>query len=413
MIGSESHGGSKSSLLCVYYPQQLLPGLAAVISYRRQHGMDIAEPLTVLVWSHHATENKARLRRKQTFEILLEKFPWVNIYFPEQDEIKLHLRHNTKVLRKAVYLRNKFGRDAFLEIYYAHDISADFIAQSAMQAFPEATRICFGDALGIVYTNEYFTAKTYAVGIVEACLRPLGTVMNMIYRLKRVWLLPPRKMRLEAEYAALILPCDPGGDFLRNKKLIAVEKVDLSFVLNRLNLSAAHLLSNRNLVLEKNEANSYLVLLGAYSESKFTTEKMELELYIDTAINYIPKSMKIVLKAHPSSSIEKARKIKRALAKHHDVMIMSFQELPIELLSNINRYAGVISFSYSSIALKYLYNTKVVHALSELQVEKYFLKKSKAWMQESNDLYIKEITKLQDVKDGFASGLGVSYAPTI
>lgn len=123
--------------------------------------------------------------------------------------------------------------------------------------------------------------------------------------------------------------------------------------------------------------------------------------------------MKIVLKAHPSSSIEKAQKIKRALAKHHDVMIMNFQELPIELLNNINRYAGVISFSYSSIALKYLYNTTVVHALNELQVEKYFLKKSKAWMHESNDLYIKEITKLQDVKDGFASGLGVSYAPTI
>lgn len=397
MNGSDSLRDSESSLLCLYYPQQLLPGLAAVMSCRRQQGKDTTAPLTMLVWSHPGTEHKVRERRLQAFKVLLERFPWVNINFPPQEEIKSHLSHNSKVLRKAVYLRNKFGANAFLDIYYAHDISADFIAQSAMQAFPEATRICFGDALGVVYSNEYFTARTYAIGLPQAFLRPGVTLRNIFYRLKRAWTLPPRQYRLDAEHAALILPCDPSGNFLRNKKVIPVEQVDLSFVLSRLSSSADHLPSNRNIALAQNEGNSYLMLLGSYSESKLTTEDKERELYVETAIKHVPRGKKILLKAHPTSSNEKAQKIKCALSQCHDVTLVDFQELPVELLSNIKNYAGVISFSYSSVALKYLYNATVVHAMDAIQVEKYFPKKSRAWIHESNELYLHEIANLRNV----------------
>ncbi|MBV5337456.1 MAG: hypothetical protein J0653_05770, partial [Deltaproteobacteria bacterium] len=96
MNGSESQRDSENSLLCLYYPQQLLPGLAAVMSFRRHCGTDAKAPLTVLVWSHPATEHKTRERRLQAFKLLLSSFPWATLFFPDQDEVKSHLSHNSR-----------------------------------------------------------------------------------------------------------------------------------------------------------------------------------------------------------------------------------------------------------------------------------------------------------------------------
>ena len=390
MNRSKFQRDGESSLLCLYYPQQLLPGLAAVMSYRRHHGRDVKAPLTVLVWSHPATVHKTRARRLQAFKMLLEGFPWATLFFPEQNEVKAHLSHNSRVMRKADYLRGKYGLNAFTAVYFAHDISADFIAQSAMQAFPNAVRICFGDALGVVYSNDYFTDHTYAVGAAEALSRPMQTIRNLLFRLKRVWTLPSRSRRLNAEHAVLILPCDPGGDFLRGKQLLLVDIASLTEVLNTLS-EATSLSINGKYNTSADRQNAVVILLGSYSESKLTTEGQERDLYTQAARENIAKNQKIVLKPHPASSAEKTLRIQRALSAAYTVEIEDYDELPAEFIPALAEFDCVISFSYSSVSLKYLYGIDVLHALTDEMIKTYFPVKSWSWMRNSNDLYLEQL----------------------
>jgi hypothetical protein len=362
-----------------------------VLSFRRHCGTDAKAPLTVLVWSHPATEHKTRERRLQAFKLLLGGFPWVTLFFPEQNEVKAHLSHNSRVMRKADYLRGKFGQSAFAAVYYAHDISADFIAQSAMHAYPNASRVCFGDALGVVYSNDYFTDHTYPVGAVEAFSRPIQTIRNLLFRIKRTWTLPSRRLRLDAEYAALVLPCDPGGDFLAGKKLQTVDYESLNNALDCLTSSAERYLIKLKCCGE-GEANSIVVmLLGSYSESRLTSEIKECALYVEAARLHILPGSKIILKAHPVSQPEKIALIKQALSAHYDTVVLPNDEIPIETIPSLAKHYKIISFSYSSVSLLFLYGSTVLHAMNDAMINMFFPEETRLWMRESNALYLQQI----------------------
>jgi len=362
-----------------------------VVSFRRHCGTDAKAPLTVLVWSHPATEHKTRERRLQAFKVLLVGFPWATLFFPEQDEVKSHLSHNSRVMRKADYLRGKFGQSAFAAVYYAHDISADFIAQSAMQAYPNASRVCFGDALGVVYSNDYFTDQTYPVGAVEAFSRPIQTIRNLLFRIKRTWTLPMRRLRLDAEYAALVLPCDPGGDFLAGKKVQTVDHESLIHVLDCLSRSAERYLIKLKCCGEGEANSSVVMLLGSYSESRLTSEIKECALYVEAARLHILPGSKVILKAHPVSQPEKIELIKQALSAHYDTVVVTNDEIPIETMPSLAKNYKIISFSYSSVSLLYLYGSAVLHAMNDTLINMFFPEETRLWMRESNALYLQQI----------------------
>lgn len=361
------------------------------MSYRRHCGKNAKAPLTVLAWSHPATEHKTRERRLQAFKVLLESSPWITLFFPEQNEVKSHLSHNSRVIRKAGYLRGKFGQSAFAAIYYAHDISADFIAQSAMQAYPNASRVCFGDALGVVYSNDYFTDHTYPVGAAEVFKRPMQTIRNLLFRLKRTWTLPSRKYRLNADYAVLVLPCDPGNDFLVGKKLQTVDFETLSHVLHNLSSSAEQYLSKQTKYVDGDPSSSVVMLLGSYSESRLISEIQECDLYVEVARLHIFPGSKIILKAHPVSQPEKIALIKQALSAHYETIVVINDDIPIETMPLLAKQYKIISFSYSSVSLLYLYGSAVLHAMNDALIDKFFPEDKRIWMRESNALYLHQI----------------------
>lgn len=390
------------SLLCLYYPHQLLPGLAAVVGFRRHQGKDATLPLTVLVWNHPAIGLEVRERRLQTFKVLLEDFSWVTLVYPDQDEIRSHLSSYTKVMRKADYFQKKFGSNSFAAIYYAHDISADFIAQSAMQAFPDAARVCFGDALGVVYSNDFFTTQTYPLNVAGICKRPINGIINTLARLKRAWTLPSRARRLDADYAALILPCDPGGDFLAGKVLIPIDHAAVRRVLD--NLSRA---VERHWTKDKSSGNREIdapvvMLLGSYAESRLTSENQECAMYVEVAREHIMPGTKIILKAHPASTKEKVAHINLALSKYYDIAGICNDEFPIETLPSLAKYR-VISFSYSSVSLLYIYGSAVLHAMNDALIDRFFPEETRRWLRESNQLYLDQLAvaaRLQTLTSG-------------
>ncbi|QOD82911.1 MULTISPECIES: polysialyltransferase family glycosyltransferase [Chromobacterium] len=382
-----------ASLLCIYYPQQLLPALAAVLSFRRHHGMLQTAPLHVLVWSPETTSYSTYKKRLEIFHILLGGFPWATLSFPDPNEVRVHLSHNAKVLDKASYLRHKFSEAKIDAIYYAHDISADFIAQSAMQAFLAAKRICFGDALGVVYSNDYFTELTYPLGnIIHAISQPATTVRNLLFRLKRNWTLPRKDCRLDACYVVPILPCDPGGDFLAGKNLVLVDDASLFLALRTLSQAAERHLDNKNKAITTlNQPPIFVMLLGSYSESRLTSEDQEIRLYIEIADQYVPAGGRIFLKAHPVSQQDKITRITKALSSNFEIIEISADEWPIELMPSLIKGNQVLSLSYSSVSLSYLYGFQVTHVLNRKLINKFFPKKNQSWVLESNELYLQQL----------------------
>jgi hypothetical protein len=384
---------SDTALLCVYYPQQLLPGLAAVVQCRLHQGAEFQAPTTILVWSDPGVGDTVLRQRQQAFDILLRAFPWATLVFLGANEIKTHLSPNFRVAAKARYLCQRFGAGAFASVFYAHDIGSDYIAQSAMQAFPQATRVCFGDALGVVYSNNYYTRLTYPLGpIGNALRRPRQTLSSFFWRVKRAYTLPRRSDRLDAHCAALILSSDPGGDFLPGKELLPITRHTLDSVLDGLAQGVEYDLSRRSDTPQAAYADKHLLLLGSFSESGFTSAAQEQAMYLDVVRQYIPPGATLVLKAHPASYGEKVRGIAQTLAAHCKVELTATDALPIEALRSLAACRSIISFSYSSVSLHYLYGSHVVHAMTAQRIKQYFPPHIRPWMQESNALYLEQLT---------------------
>lgn len=380
------------SLMCLYYPQQLLPGLAAAIQLRRHEGAESTAPLLVLVWSDPGVAESVLRKREEAFELLLAPFTWVRLVFVPPDHVKANLSANLRVATKARYLQQRFGRNAFAAIYYAHDIGSDFFAQSAMQAFPRATRVCFGDALGVVYSNAYYTDQTFPIEPLVRCLRkPAQTLRNIFWRLKRRWTLPLPGSRLDAQYAVLILPCDPGGDFLPGKRVLVVDQRTLGIVLDGLAGAVAHCLTAAQSGVDVGGDERFVMLLGSFSESGLTTEPQECAMYVEAAQLHVPSGSVILLKAHPASYSGKIRRIADVLAERYRVEFAGNDALPIEALRALVENHRVISFSYSSVSLLYLYGSAVIHAMTTELIDKYFPADTQRWMHESNVLYLEQL----------------------
>jgi hypothetical protein len=383
-----THSGT--ALLCVYYPQQLLPGLAAVVQCRLHWGVDVHAPATLLVWSDPGVGDKVISQRQQAFDLLLREFPWVHVVFPSARDIQENLSANFTVAQKAAHVRQRFGEDAFASIFYAHDMGSDYIAQSAMQAFPQATRVCFGDALGVVYSNDYYTRLTYPLGsMFDWLTKPRRNLINLLWRCKRAYTLPAKSDRLDAHIAALILPSDPGGDFLPGKLLLEVDRNTLDGVAESLSRGVE---SNATPSDQTQfNADKHLILLGSFSESGFTTLAQEEAMYLEVVREHLPAGATLVLKAHPASYGDKVRAIATTLAAHCQVEMSSTDALPIEAIKRLARCRSVISFSYSSVSLHYLYGCQVVHAMTSERIQRYFPTYIQPWMQDSNDLYLREL----------------------
>lgn len=383
----DARAPESKALLCAYHPQQLLPGLAAVIELRRHLKQPHDAPVTLLVWSDPGVGEHFLGRRRRAFEILLQAFPWVTLDFLSSTDVKASFSPVFRVRGKARWLRQRYGADAFGAVHYAHDIGSDFLAQSAMQAFPHAKRACFGDALGVVYSNDYYSRLTYPLASFPACLcTPRKTLTHLFWRLLRTYTLPLRSARLDPEFAVLILPCDPGGDFFPGKTLMPVERETLEQVLQGLAQGAG-------VTHDKSYVQMHLMLLGSYCESGFNSEDEELALYVDSARQHVPTGEPILLKAHPASFGTKVERLAGELSKRHPVTVLGDNAIPIEAMRHLAHCRSVISFSYSSVSLHYLYGSNVVHALTMDMIERHFPPASRPWIRDSNTLYLNQLSE--------------------
>jgi hypothetical protein len=285
---------------------------------------------------------------------------------------------------RAMFLQRKLLQYAIDEIYFAHDNSSDFWNQALMQAFPAAKRYCYGDALGLVYTHTYFNQLMYR-------LRHEGSILfyNFFARFKRFLLYPGKKRRLFAERAILAIPCDPGGDFLTSCSLSIIDQATFRAKVSAL---ADCLPEFKKHMSEQIQAhpNCYLLMLSNFTESKLTTLANEIRLYQEILATYAQKDGLIIIKPHPAHQKSYLDQIVSALSKEYTIEVVDerFYHLPIELAETLVKGCTILSVSYSSISLPYLYNKEVIHVLTQDMIERYFLPEKRSWFRESNQLYL-------------------------
>jgi hypothetical protein len=374
-----------TALVCVYYPQQILPGLAAVVRYRELHHIPSDAPILMLVWCPAGVAAQVRQRREVVMQRLVAAVPGAQLQFIGGDDAG-RLQSGLTMRGRAVRLAQRLAGVRIGQIYFAHDLTSDFIAQAAMQAWPEAARICFGDAWGVVYTNRHFEAHTFPCRP-SMLLRPRDLLRNCLTRARRRLLRTPQRRVLDAQYAMLILPSDPGGDFLPGKELVRVGPRVVQSVLAQL----AQAFAAEALLLQGAAA---VLLIGSYAESRLCSEDQEIALYLDAVRQHVGAGTRIVLKPHPAGEPAKVDRIAEALSQAGYVterVPPLLDEVPVELIAHRWAPAAILSFSYSSVSLAYLGYPAVIHAMTEAFVYKHFPRRCAGWMQESNALYLAEM----------------------
>ncbi|RUR20220.1 hypothetical protein ELY21_01505 [Legionella sp. km535] len=375
------------SLISIDHINQLIPAYAA-LKYARLHNKLTEKPLVILTKPHIPFNSlkiahiKAMMSNEAHATVIhgysLFKYPKLMTYIP----VRLRSR----------LLYRKLKNYSVDEFFFSHDISSDFWNQTIMHAFPDAKRICYGDALGLVYTQNYFTQLMYRIKNKNKII-----VHNIIARIKRKFLYPSKNNQLIPQQAILAIPCDPGKDFLNQCHLSIINQKDLKHCVEELATTLPEFKNHMHEVINNSSKPCYLLMFSNFTESRLTTLENEIALYKEILKTHATIDSLIIIKPHPAHNPEMFQQIIAALSRDYTIQIIDkdFYHLPIELAASLVHGCEVLSVSYSSISLPYLYEKQVTHALTQELINKYFSIEKMSWFIESNNLYINMINALQ------------------
>lgn len=378
-----------ADLLCLYYPQQVLPALAAAITYRQRQGIDADRPLHALLWT--AAPNGVRERRRALVDTLLGAFPWVRLWAPSGPDLRRHLSPRRRAAAKARFLREQF-RDAEIgAVFYPHGLTSDFLPLSMSRAFPAARRVCFGDGLGVVHTRAYFERHMYGATTLRDLLTTPGTALRHgLARLRRAWTGAGDKGT--ADSYVLILPHDPAGDCLPGADLTIVPYACARDVQAALAATVQRRQTEAEAGASGDGGRAPLVLLGSFAESRMCAEADELALYREVLRTHLPRGSRVLLKPHAASNEAKVARLIGAIGSDYNTSVLdrAIADVPIELLGGLLEDRLVLSFSYASVALTYFGLGEVRHVLTEELIERFFPPFVRPWMVENNQQYLQQ-----------------------
>jgi hypothetical protein len=396
--------GIDGDVLCLYYPQQVLPALAAAITYRRRHAIDPGRTLHVLLWSA-AAQDGHRANRRTVVETLLAGFPWVRLWTPSPAELNRDLSPRRSVAAKARDLRRRFEGAEIGAIFYPHDLTSDFLPLAMGRAFPGARRVCFGDGLGMVCTRTYFERHMYGAATLRDLLTTPGTaVRHGLARLRRAW--ARGGDRSTADSYMLILPHDPTGDCLAAADLTIVPYDCARDVLTSLAAAVRGRALAAAPALPGDASTAPLILLGSFAESRMCSERDELALYREVLHAHVPRGGHLLLKPHAAASEGKVARLIASIGSDYNTRVLDRElaEVPIELLGALVEGRLVLSFSYASVALAYFELGEVRHVLTEELIERFFPPFVRAWMLESNRQNLHQQLAARTARQPLASG---------
>ncbi|ASQ46412.1 polysialyltransferase family glycosyltransferase [Legionella clemsonensis] len=379
---------STYSLISIDHINQLIPALAALRHFNARRNV-LGKHILIFTKPHlHFSATtiahlNTLLQKETSYTLILGSTLFKNT----------KVINNIPVIFRAKFLYKKLKNYPLTEIFFSHDISSDFWNQTLMHAFPKATRVCYGDALGLVYSHHHFTQLMYRLKQSNKII-----LTNILARLKRKFFYPSKKKQLLAHQAILTIPCDPGNDFLTQCELSIISQQELRDCVKNLADALPDFKTHLKELTLQSAVPCFLLMPSNFTESKLTTLENEIALYQEILNTHTPKGSQIIIKPHPAHNPIFLQAIIEVLKKNYEIYLVDnqYHHLPIELAESLIQGCEVLSVSYSSISIPYIYNKPVKHVLTQEMIDKYFSREKKYWFTESNNLYLRMITALQD-----------------
>jgi tetratricopeptide (TPR) repeat protein len=368
----------------------MLPAASAVRAYS-----DVENDVTLILhmpgWDHDRLDKIEPLVRK-----LAGSQNWTNVIPITEQQMTQILgptqNHDDPFAIKR--FREFIGRESYDEVYYSH-IVGGHAAQLCMRAYPNATRITYGESLGLMEDKDYVIASVTGSGWDEN-INP-----------------KQRKPEPEATKAVLILPADQTGDCLEGKELKIVPKSLALSVISEFQSSIPELNMYSQSLVQRQPC--FLFILNNIADANFLTPEQEVSMYEEIARANVPKGASLILKGHPLATYPVDQMTAERLSNDFDVSIISpeFSRYPLEICEYLLKNTQVISLSYTSISIEYLYGRPVIYPFTKELVEKYFSEKTWNRYKGNDDFFrtLREALKTWDGKGVICSGKRVSFPP--
>ena len=309
-------------------------------------------------------------------------------------------------------LENRLGRGHFDELYYAHDIEGG-MQQLLCTLFPEARRICYGDALGNVYEKKVhlsFLKRQKEPGI-PAALAMLRRLLGRVSALGGKLLtggLARRGRSLElaefrAEAAALILPVDQSGHFLDGIPLTVCSRRLVFDLVGRCADACIDLNDYQAVLIERyRDRRTFLLLTENSAEGNFIDFQRETEMYCAVIRERCDPGTVIFLKSHPGETLPRNERISAILADDFEVVTLDpkFKRYPIELWRDLVSSSTVMCMSYPVLSLKYLYDIDVIQPMDDAFIERWYPEWTWASYKNAIRLYMEPLKRLPEWDGG-------------
>jgi len=311
-----------------------------------------------------------------------------------------------KSMRKAtVRFKKVIGVEHADELYYPHDV-VGMLYQALSTVYGKARRICFGDAMGEVFEREvhlsYLNASNGSTPHAPTGFRAL--LANTFDKGRSIWREQARDTNgnivlkdFPPHEAALILPVDQSGNFLKRIELVVPNKNTVLDVLGKCVSSVRELRQYiDDLLLRYSNEDKCILLTDNLAEGNFIDFDTEVEMYCTMLKEYCAPESIIFLKSHPGESLPRNEAIRGRLSGTFRVEELErrFKRYPIEMWKPLVINSKVICLSYPVLSLKYLYGVDAIQPMDEAFIEKWFPEWTWASFKNSATLYMEPLKRL-------------------
>lgn len=327
-------------------------------------------------------------------------------------------------IKNIIYLKSNahnlfiktFKNYNFNEIYYTVDFVTD-VHPLLFELFPEAKRICVGDALGNVYEKDvvlsYIKYPSDPNKVINNYKNNKNYFRVIKERLKKYF---PTKNQPQNNHvfpdfrpheAALILPVDQSGNFLKGIPLTVCRKELFIGTMNQCAKSCVELNKYVSGIIKKYKKKKYIMLTENIAEGNFIEYNKEIEMWCYVIKKYCDKDSVIFLKSHPGEVFNRNKLIRKKLGKDYCVCELkrNFKRYPIELWRDLVLASTIICMSYPVLSLKYIYNVDVLNPMDDSFIEKWFPEWIWNSYKNSTSLYKEPLKRLPNW-----DGKGVLYS---
>lgn len=385
---------------CLVYCISPIHLISSVCAIRTLHDTNEIEVTIIVHWPGFSQEEN-----NEIFNIVSKfsrNFKFIKkIISLDQKELDYYTNNSLKEINDK--FKKKFNYVEYQEIYYSHDVTG-ILYQLLCSIYPHAERICFGDALGMVFEKKvhlsFLQEPRVSLPINKIIKQKITLLLKNIYKLFKKSSIEQLANKVYfPQKAALILPVDQSGNFLKKVDLRICDKSIFIDTLEECINSANDLNDYIIQLLQDYKSKKITILLTEnIAEGNFIDFETEIEMWC-SIIRQNCKNDVIFLKSHPGERLPRNKRIIERVGNEFEIVELDkkYKRCPIEIWKNlILKCHHIVCMSYPTLSLKYIYNIDVIQPMNETFIEQWFPKWTWNSYKNSMSLYKEPLKKLKE-----------------